>query len=438
MPENPKKTSTIHEFKAKAIPFLNSRKSWMILFAAWAFYLYEYMLRASPGVMTEQLMGHFEITAGALGALSSYYYLAYAPLQMPCGMIVDSIGPRKVITVSALLCVIGTFIFATADTLWIAKIGRFLIGAGSACAYLSCMKIASVWFDQSKFALIAGAGVMLGSFGGMLGNSPLANAVNAYGWQKTMFYAAILGGAIALISWLVIRDNPNGTQQKQTRKTSILSDLKTIATNKQNILIALYGCFTNLVINVFAELWGVPFLMAVHNINNEVASQGTTAVFIGFAMGCLLSGIIVEQIKSHIKIMSLSALSIIIGFGSVFWIPMPFNLTITILFFTGILAGMQVLYFTAASRNSPKNAAGTTIGFINTFVVLGALLFQPILGYVLEFFWDGSVKESGIANYSVSAYQNALSVILVCAFAAFIVTFFIQETYPKKKESFAE
>ncbi len=418
----------------KKSKYLNSKYAWFVLSAGWAFYVYEYFLRASPGVMTDQIMGHFGITAGSLGILISFYYMAYVPLQLPCGVVVDYFGPRKIVTFSALLCVCGAMLFSHTDSLFVAKFGRFLIGAGSACAYLACMKIASVWFDSSKFAFIAGVSQMLGALGGMVGNRPLAYVVNATSWQITLFYSACGGILIALFSWFVIRDRPQDLPvKKKVFKTHIMQDLKAVVKNKQNLLVALYGCLTNLVINVFAELWGVPFLMERYDINNEVAATGTTAVFIGFATGCLLSSIFADYFKSHVKIMSMSALSIMVGFSLVIWAIMPFNLTLFILFVTAVFAGMQILYFTVATRNSPKNAAATTIGFINTFVVIGGMIFQPILGLVLEFFWDGSVKESGIANYSLFAYQSSLSMLLVCSFVALCLTYFIHETYKTRK-----
>ncbi|PIZ33420.1 MAG: MFS transporter [Alphaproteobacteria bacterium CG_4_10_14_0_8_um_filter_37_21] len=418
----------------KKSKYLNSKSAWFILSAGWAFYVYEYFLRASPGVMTDQIMGHFGITAGALGILISFYYMAYVPLQLPCGVVVDYFGPRKIVTFSALLCVCGAILFSHTNSLLVAKLGRFLIGAGSACAYLACMKIASVWFDSSKFAFIAGVSQMLGALGGMVGNSPLAYVVNATSWQITLFYSACGGIVIALFSWFVIRDRPQDLPvKKKAVKTHVMQDLKAVVNNKQNLLVALYGCLTNLVVNVFAELWGVPFLMERYNISNEVAAAGTTAVFIGFATGCLLSSLFADYFKSHVKILSMSALSIMVGFSLVIWAVMPFNLTLFILFVTSVFAGMQILYFTVATRNSPKNAAATTIGFINTFVVFGGMVFQPILGLVLEFFWDGSVKESGIANYSLFAYQSSLSMLVVCSFVALCLTYFIRETYKTRR-----
>ena len=77
-------------------------KAWFILACGWSFYLYEYILRASPGVITNELIADFGISAGAVGTLIAFYYFAYVPLQIPCGVITDRFGPRKVVSISAL------------------------------------------------------------------------------------------------------------------------------------------------------------------------------------------------------------------------------------------------------------------------------------------------------------------------------------------------
>ncbi|WP_032113075.1 MFS transporter [Candidatus Paracaedibacter symbiosus] len=123
-----------------------SLKSWMIWICASLFYFYEMILRASPSVMTDDLMRDFGVDSTALGVLSSFYYYAYVILQVPCGIIVDRFGTRRVVTFSTLLCVIGSLCFAYSDSLPLAQLGRFLIGAGSACAFISCLKISADWF----------------------------------------------------------------------------------------------------------------------------------------------------------------------------------------------------------------------------------------------------------------------------------------------------
>ena len=56
-------------------------------------------------------------------------------------------------------------------TLWLACVGRALMGAGAAFAAVSCFKLASQWFSPKRFALISGmfmTAAMLGAVGGQM------------------------------------------------------------------------------------------------------------------------------------------------------------------------------------------------------------------------------------------------------------------------------
>ena len=187
-----------------------SIKACLIWLSASLFYLYEFVLRASPGVITNELMRDFHVMAGSLGILTSSYYHAYTPLQVPCGLIVDKMGPRKIITFSALLCVVGAIIFAQSYSLGYAQFGRFLIGAGSACAFLSCIKLCSEWLPPSKIAIFAGLTNAMGTLGGTFAGYPFAIMSHDFGWRGAMMIWAAIGLGVALLAWLIIRDrNPS-------------------------------------------------------------------------------------------------------------------------------------------------------------------------------------------------------------------------------------
>jgi sugar phosphate permease len=317
-----------------------------------------------------------------------------------------------------------------------AQFGRLLIGAGSACAYISCMKIASIWFKPSMFSLIAGISQMMGTIGGTMGNGPLALVVNTCSWREAMIYGGLIGGGIALISWLIIRDRPSDIPHtKRKFHSHIGEDLKVIASHPQNLLIGVYGCLTYLTLSAFAELWGVPFLMQMYSVNNEIASYGTTAVFLGFALGSALCAALSEKLKSRVKIMSWSAILTSMGFAIVFFAPhIPLYGMYSVLFVTGLCSGGQVLYFTMAVENSPRHAAAATIGFTNAFVMVSGLIFQPLLGELLEVFWDGQLKPDGLPLYSIDAYRYALSSILVASILSWIVMRYVKETYREESK----
>lgn len=416
----------------------NHWKAWIIWISAAIFYLYEYILRVSPSVMTNELMQDFGVTSASLGVLVSFYYYAYVPLQIPCGVIVDKLGARRVVTFSSLFCTVGCVLFARSDNLAYAEFGRFLMGAGSACAYLSTAKIAAEWFSPRKFALLTSITMGMGTLGGTFGGKPFAVIVNSYGWRDAMMIAAAAGVCVTLTAWLFVRDKKDSKKPilhlatEETSRQTLLSGLKVVASNPQSWLIGLYGCFMYLPLSAFAELWGTPYLMQLHGINNETASSASVMVFIGMALGCPASAWLSDKVQSRIKIMGASAILTALLFLFIVYCPIiPLNLTFGLLFVTGFIAGGQILYFAAAKEINPPETSATTIGFTNTLVMVSGIIFQPLLGYLLDFVWDGTRTAEGIPLYTNYAYQIALSPVPLCLFASWFILKYVKETYPK-------
>jgi MFS family permease len=314
-----------------------------------------------------------------------------------------------------------------------AQIGRFLMGAGSACAYLSCAKVGAEWFHADKFAMVTGMTMMMGTFGGTFGGSPFALLVNNFGWRSSMLIAAVAGAGVALAAWMIIRNHPKTPEldQLDLSPPPLLDGLKAVASNPQNWLIGIYGCMMYLPLSAFAELWGVPFLMGRYGINNELASRGSIMVFLGMALGSPLGAWLSNRYKSRKKIMSWAALGTLIIFSIVFYVPhIPLNAMFLLLFIGGTISGGQILYFAAANENSPPHNSGTTIGFTNCLVMASGPIFQPLLGWLLDLAWDGKMNADGSPIYSLSTYQYAFSAVIVALLFSWLIIQFVRETYP--------
>ncbi len=77
----------------------------------------------------------------------------------------------------------GLIIFIQANTLWMASLGRFLIGLGTAFAYIGVLKLASIWLPPNRFATVAGMTTALGMISAIITDKYLTQLYN-YGIQK--------------------------------------------------------------------------------------------------------------------------------------------------------------------------------------------------------------------------------------------------------------
>ncbi len=318
---------------------------WAIWGIAALFYLYEYLLRVSPSVMADELMRDFNVDTATLSLFSSYYYYTYVLFQIPCGLIVDWLGPRKVITLSAALCAIGSFVFSQTDSIFVAQVTRFIIGAGSACVFLSCAKIIIDWFPAHKFGFMMGITSAIGSLGSSLGGVYLASSLKTSGWRNSILITALIGLIITLASWFIIRDK-NSTNQTPINNTQItfFETIKIVITNPQNWLMGLCGCFMYLPISVFAELWSIPYLKQTYSISNFESSFANTLFFLGLAIGSPLAACLASKLNNHVKVISWSSLLSMCLFMIIIYIPnIPLNFTFSFLFFLGVCESGRVL-----------------------------------------------------------------------------------------------
>lgn len=429
-------SSNAHQDRSSS-PKKATFQGWMIWGVSAVFYLYEYLLRASPSVMTHQLMQDFAITSTGLGLISSMYYYAYTPLQIPCGLIVDRLGARLVITLSCVLCFVGTFIFAQSEGLLGAQIGRFLIGAGSACAFLSTLKLASKWFPPHYFAVLSGMTTMMGiTLGGYAAGQPLALFVNSMGWRSALIWLAIFGVGVALLCWVLIKNAPHkktsSTHASATQST-LMADVLFLIKNPQTWLIALYGCLMYVTISAFAEMWAVPYLMKKYELDNVGAAGITAMIFLGQGVGAPGMALLSNYLKSRRKVMFLGTTGATLVFLSAIYLDPSILWMKVLLFCTGACSGAQSLCFALNQEANPHEISATTVGFTNTVVMISGLILLPLLGGILDLNWDGQLGEHGLRIYSIAAYELAMLALPVCLFIAWILIFFIKETFPKEQ-----
>ena len=171
-------------------------------------YLIGFYQRVAPAVITDQLMLEFSIGGAALGNLSAFYFYSYVAMQVPTGMIADRWGPRRLLTAGAGVAALGTALFAFAPTLFWANMGRLLIGASVAVAFVSMLKLASHWFAPKQYALASGMALLMGVVGGVVAGVPLRFLVEAFGWRGVMGVSAALTAVLCVVTWLRVRDDP--------------------------------------------------------------------------------------------------------------------------------------------------------------------------------------------------------------------------------------
>jgi MFS family permease len=415
----------------KQTPRAVSLLPWVICGLAAIFYCYEYLLRISPSVMIPQLRMAFDVSDAALGNLSAFYFYAYTPMQIIVGVMLDKHGPRRILTVAVLACAVGTAIFGMADTIFMACIGRFLIGFGSAFAFVGVLKLATIWLPPDRFAMISGLTTTLGMVGAIFGQNVLVRLVQSIGWSDTIIYSGLFGFILFPVIWLVIRDvnprNETSTQFSQISYRAVMKDVLKVVMNRQIWINGMVGGLIMLPTTLFAELWGIPFLEVQKGFGPNKCAFAVSLIFVGWAIGSPIAGLISDMIGRRKLPLIIGSFVAFMLMGAILYLPNLSDLTVYCLLFAfGFASSVEVICFAIGRENAPFAVAATAVAFTNLIVVVAGL-FQPLVGKILDWNWDGML-DGGQRVYHLSDYQAALLIIPISLGLCFLLTFFIKET----------
>jgi MFS family permease len=402
---------------------------WMIWALGSGFVFYKYVLEVSPSIMAHELMRDFSLSGTALGNLAACYFYAYLVMQLPVGILLDRLGPRRLITAAIVVCAGASLLFSEASSIWHADLARIFVGMGGAFSAVGTMKLLSIWFEPKRFALLAGLMMTAAMLGAVFGQAPLSLAVDYFGWRETTYWVAIAGFVLAGLFWFAAKDhtidqNNVGTQQKQ----KILTSLKAVASKKQSWLIAIYSGLAFAPISAFAGLWGIPYLMEVYHHSRPIIASLVSLTFIGFAIGSPLSGWYSNKIEKRKSIMMIGTILSLLSLLVVLYMPgLSLWLLGCVLFIMGFFISFFFVSFAVIREINLLVYAGTSIGFINMFNALCGALSEPLIGKILDISWNGTMRD-GARYFSVSNYQHALIALPIGLLIAIITLCFVKES----------
>ncbi len=409
-------------------------RAWVIWFLSALFMFYKYALEVAPSVMTSTLMSTFNISGAQLGNLAACYFYAYLVLQIPAGLLLDKIGPRKVTTAAIALCALGSILFAHAETLWMADIGRFITGVGAAFAAINCLKLISNWFPFRQFAFMSGLMMTMAMLGAVGGQAPLSAFIEAVEWREAMEIIGIVGLVLATVFWLIVRDKaPDHKKDKHLvpEKISLFGCLKKILQQRQSWWLSIYSGFAFAPVMVFGGLWGVPFTAEAFQVSHNIAAQSVSLTFIGFAVGAPVFGWFSDWLGRRRVVMFWGTLLALISITLVIYVPTISYLLLTFLLFTfGFSISSFLLCFTMIREINIPILAATAVGVMNAFDALFGAFSDPLTGKILDLTWDGTIM-NGARVFAVETYQIAFLTLPVYLLIALFSLRWIKETYCK-------
>ncbi len=412
------------------------RLAWTVWSLGALLYLFAFYQRVAPAVMTDQLMAEFAIGGAALGNLSAFYFYAYVAMQIPTGVMADRWGPRRVLSGGAGVAAVGSLLFAFAPNFAWAGMGRLLVGASVAVAFVSTLKLASHWFPPQKYALASGMALFFGVVGGVMAGVPLRLLVESFGWRGVMASAGLFAALLCVAAWVFVRDDPvergyashHQGAGKHHGHTPILAGLIEVLSYRNSWLLMLAPIGFSGAVLTFGGLWGVPWLKQVHGLEPKAAAAVTSVLLVAWALGGPLLGNWSERLGRRKLLYLISGMVALAGWAGVIFFAPPLWLMVVLLAITGFASGNIIIGFAWAKESLPLRLMGTASGVVNMGPLLGGVFLQPGVGWLLDRGWGGELA-GGVRLYDAATWQSGFSLLFATVALALVIVPFARETH---------
>ncbi|MBA2653406.1 MAG: MFS transporter [Tatlockia sp.] len=392
------------------------------------FYCYEFVLRIIPGALQSELSAAFgHISATTFGQISALYYFAYSPMQLPVGMLMDRFGPRRLLTFACLCCTIGSWMFSDITSMLIAGAGRFLVGFGSSFAFVGVLSLTVHWLPRRFFSLVVGLVTTLGMLGLVYGEVKITHIAVTIGWPHVLSMMVTLGAVLSVLIFFIVRDGPEGYKHQSQPLPEFFRNVWHVLSSPQVWLIGFVGACLYTSLSVFGELWGKSYLEQAHHLSKEEAARTVSAMFLGWAVGAPIAGFYSDSSGRRVLPLVVGAVMAFICISLVLYSPgLSYFWLNVLLFFYGVFSATEIIVFVMAKENSGAKLSGTVFAAVNMIVTLGGVVFQPLVGKLLDLVGDSGII-AGEHIYTVVDYQIALSVLPLSLLLVAILAFFMKD-----------
>ncbi|UCG13519.1 MAG: MFS transporter [Deltaproteobacteria bacterium] len=410
------------------------RYRWLIFWILAIAYVLVYFHRLCPAVVAVDMMSDLQTGGALLGLLGSAYFYPYAIMQLPAGLLSDSWGPRRTITLFFSVACVGSVLLGLAPSLFWAIVGRTLVGLGVSMLFVPTMKVLAEWFRVREFATMTGILMAMGGLGSLSAAAPLAFLSTRIGWRLSFVAVGIFTLLMATLVWLFVRDRPGDLGwPSPTEPTGItppaiglLEGMKKVVTYPRFWPIAIWFFCDCAIFFSFGGLWGGPYLMQIYGLTKAQAGKILSMMAIGMIVGSpLVSFLSNRAFQGRKPVLILSSfitlcLTALLAFRTAgLTVPVLYLLCFALGIFSSAIV---VVGFTTTKELFPVRMAGTSTGLVNLFPFAGGALFQPFLGHLLE--RRGRVEGA----FTLAGYQHAFLALFVCGIIAFLACLFLKET----------
>lgn len=394
-------------------------------------YVASQFYRSANAVIAPELMAELSISPESMGAITGVFFLTFAVMQIPTGVLLDRFGPRIVMPALLMLAAAGSLVFAAGESEARMAFARGLMGVGCAAGLMGSMVVFARWFPQDRFGTLAALIFSIGGLGNLLATTPLAAASEAIGWRGSFVGMAAITVGMAVLLFAVIRDAPPNhpaLSRKPETVRQIFAGLGQVLKEKRLWYISAMQFVGYPVLMTIAALWAGPYLTEAHGLDAIARGNVLLAINVAILVGVMAMGPLDRIFDTRKWIVVSAAVATILVLAVLAALPEPpLWQAIGLLILFGLVGPYQMVLHAHARAIFPEHLVGRGLTVQNTVAIGAVFLMQWASGAIVERFAD--------AVDPAYAYRLVFGFLAAATLAALLVYLRIEDAKPSMADA---
>ena len=377
--------------------------------------------RSSLGVIAPELMADVSLSVEEFGALTGAFFIIFAVLQIPIGVLLDRFGGRALISTMMVLAILGSYILSTSNTYESLLVARVLIGAGCAGIMVGSLVILRNWFSSRSFTMAMGVLFASANAGNLAATSPLAWAADAFGWRPTFVGLSVIATILTLIYAIVVRDYPPGSSESGEAKTHKLSQvakgLLEVWTNRNLPYVFVMVAVGYSTIITVLGVWGGPYLHDAFGLDTVQRGNVLSLMAVASILGTLIYGPLDRWFDTKKGVVTVGATATALLFaGLAIWPNGSIWYSGTLLILLGLIGAYSLVVMAHGVALFPSRLAGRGVTTLNISLMGGAAVLQWGSGQLMGMFASDSDRLSETAYSALFASLCAVTLVALIVY----------------------
>jgi len=343
--------------------------------------------RAALGVVGPELAADLGGGPGLLGGANAAFFLAIALAQVPVGVALDRIGPRRTVALLTAPAVLGALVQAAAPTGSMFLLGRFLLGLGCAGSFMASVVLSARWHAGERLTTALGRVFALSQLGILMAGAPFAAAALGLGWRGAYVAAAVVTAMAGLLWWRWVRDDPPGRPQRprpaETLAEALRGQLTVWHTPGLLPVLAMHAVGYAAMVTVLA-VWAGPYLADRYGLSPEARGVVLTAMGLVLPAGQLAVGPLERRWNTRKWLVAGFASGVILVLTVLaFWERPPLPCAIALLLLLAALSCYPIVVVAHGRSLFPDHLVGRGATTVNLAQTLGSAALPALTGWAM-------------------------------------------------------